>query len=94
MLLLLNDTERNSSYFFFQKEFDLLKEVYNIFHILLEPSQDSGEQFSSWSTTRLDTATIKAGFSISMKPNGSSLIEPIRGCIGKRHMTEKMVTRI
>jgi hypothetical protein len=73
MLLLLNDTERNSSYFFFQKEFDLLKELHNIFHILLELSQSSWRKIFPWSITRLDIVTIKAGFSFSMKPNGSSL---------------------
>jgi len=49
MLLLLNNLDGNSIYFFRQKEFDLLKEVYNIFNILIEFSENSLWQFSSWS---------------------------------------------
>jgi len=46
--------------------------VYCIF-IFLDSSQDSRQQFSFPENTRLDTVIIKAGFSFSMKPNGSSL---------------------
>jgi hypothetical protein len=67
--------ERNSIYFFFQKEFDLLKELYNIFHILLEFSEGSWRKIFPRSITRLDILSIKAGLSFSMKPNGSSLKE-------------------
>jgi hypothetical protein len=59
--------------FSFKKTFDLLKGLYNIFNILLEPSRDSGANFPSGKIPRLDTVTIKAGFYFSQKPKGVHL---------------------